>query len=245
MSSLPPPNDQAAGDRGDAAFAALVSPTNRQSNGHNRGASSASSLNNVALFNDDLEQQPLEGDPSNADNDHDDSNGSDNNGNIFTYNDEEIDLGADEFSTSLYYCTITNTYPFQPSHMGNDRTHVFEYDAVYRHIAHVGVGSALGQVKHPLGSDTYSRAQGADLIHPLTDPRRLAIIRELRQRSDEPNDRASDPITAADEQRMATTVGRISDQIEEQQRRAQRRAAQRQRYVSCHIIIIIIIIVII
>ena len=91
MSSLPPPNDQAAGDRGDAAFAALVSPTNRQSNGHNRGASSASSLNNVALFNDDLEQQPLEGDPSNADNDHDDSNGSDNNGNIFNENETHME----------------------------------------------------------------------------------------------------------------------------------------------------------
>lgn len=242
MSSLPPPNnDQAAGDRGGAAFAALVSPTNRQSHGNNRSASSstASSVNNnVALFNaDDLGEPQLGGDPSNAEDDNDDSNGINDNDNIFTYDGEAINLDAEEYSCSRFYCTISCTYPFQPSHLGDDREHVFEHDALHRHISTVGVRSALGRVKHPLRLDTYSRAFGTDLIHPLTDPRRLAIIRELRRRSDEPDDRASDPITAVDEARMATTIGRIADQEEAQRRAAERRAAQ--RYVSCEIIIII------
>lgn len=125
-----------------------------------------------------------------------------NNGDMFTFFGHEYDLSQEEFSTSSYYCTITNEYPYNPVHFGGDTRHVFERSAIFRYIATMGVISARRNVKHPLNDQMYPRSRGEDLISNVLDAERVALISELRRRSGENPDEPTDPLTDEDRSRM-------------------------------------------
>ncbi len=155
MASVPPPIPPGrGGGQGEGHnFAALISPPHQQRNNTQQGVSGSASANRDN--NNDIQIDP----PNNngAVNANIDGMGNDdaaagsanNNGDMFLFFGHEYDLSQEEFSTSAYYCTITNEYPFSPVHFGDDTHHVFEHSAIFRYISTTGVLSARRNVKHP------------------------------------------------------------------------------------------------
>ncbi len=133
-----------------------------------------------------------------------------------TTNHLPVESGQDESTfpnhpsfPSIYECPITQ----EPPAVGAtfmDHDHVFEYSALYRHIAARGANQAFRNVLHPLSRQSIPRVHALNAVHLVSQEIQTMINEERQRRGLSCTD--SNPINEEDRARYESTMRAVQDE---------------------------------
>ncbi len=88
--------------------------------------------------------------------------------------------------------------------------HVFEYSALYRHIAARGANQAFQNVLHPLSRQSIPRVHALNAVHIVSQEIQTMINEEMQRRGLSSTD--NNPITKEDRAQYNSTMRAVQDE---------------------------------